>query len=80
MKVKGLVKRLGGGFARAVNRERMLELLKEQWKKAALRGTTFVDFEAALLRLGLRYCRRGKHAACPMAPWCPAAGRKEKSG
>jgi len=59
--------------------ERMLELLKEQWEKAALPGATFVDFEAALLRLGLRYCRKGKHDACPMAPWCPEAEGKEKS-
>jgi endonuclease III len=65
---------------RVTNREKMLERLKEQWEKAALRGATFVDFEAALVRLGLRYCRKEKHAACPMARWCPAAPRKEDSG
>ena len=32
-----------------------------------------------LVRLGLRYCRRDKHQACPMAPASPEAGQKGKS-
>ncbi len=60
--------------------QRMLELLKSKWSRTALPGATFMDFEAALVRLGLRYCRKEKHDACPMAPWCPTAARKQKSG
>jgi hypothetical protein len=32
-------------------------------------GWDFVDFEAVLVRLEIRYCRRERRAACPMAPW-----------
>jgi len=70
---------LGLLHERITNRQAMLDLLKEQWKKAGVRGATFVDFEAALVRLGLRYCRRERHPACPMAPWCSSADRKETS-
>jgi endonuclease III len=55
------------------NPERMLAALKTAWENAGVAGHTFVDFEAALVRLGLRYCRKDKHQACPMAPWCPEA-------
>lgn len=59
------------------DRGRMLTTLKEHWQSAGIRGRTFVDFEAALVRLGLRYCRKGRHVVCPMASWC-AAGRKQR--
>lgn len=32
--------------------------------------TTFSDFESALVRLGKGWCRRERHAHCPMAEWC----------
>ena len=59
--------------------QRMLEILKQRWQKGRPGGHTFVDFEAALVRLGRRYCRKERHAACPMASWCPEAGSKVKS-
>ncbi len=55
--------------------EQALEALQKQWRTSRARGSTFVDFEAALVRLGLGYCRKGKHDSCPLAAWCPAAGR-----
>jgi endonuclease III len=58
--------------------ERMLQTLKTHWEHYGVPGHTFVDFEAALVRLGLRYCRKGKCEACPMAPWCLDASRKGK--
>lgn len=51
--------------------ERMLTALQDHWSAAEVEGHTFADFEAALVRLGLHYCRRRRHADCPMAPWCP---------
>ena len=30
----------------------------------------FADFESALVRLGKDWCRREKHAHCPMREWC----------
>jgi len=50
---------------------RVLSALKARWKAARVPGASFPDFEAALVRLGVHYCRREKHAACPMAAWCP---------
>ncbi len=61
------------------NREQMLAVLKEHWNNAGITSRTFVDFEGALVRLGLRYCRKGKHISCPMVPWCPEKSRKGKS-
>ena len=57
------------------NRGRMLVALKAHWKGAGVPGQSFAHFEAALVRLELRYCRKGKHSVCPMAPWCPDASR-----
>ncbi len=31
---------------------------------------TFSDFESALVRLGKGWCRRERHAHCPIAEWC----------
>ena len=64
---------------RLQNRQRMLELLQKKWRETRLPGSSFVDFEAALVRLGRDYCRRGKHAACPLAAWCPAAKPRKGS-
>lgn len=35
------------------------------------------DLEAALVRLGKNFCRKGRHLKCPMASCCPS-GRKEE--
>ncbi len=59
--------------ARLKKPEAILAALEGSWRKARVRRRSFVDFEAALVRLGIHYCRRGRHAACPMAAWCPMA-------
>jgi len=55
----------------------ILAALRDRWGKAGLPECSFADFEAALVRLGIHYCRRARHAPCPMAAWCPmgAPGR-----
>lgn len=49
----------------------ILAALRDRWSKAGLPGCSFMDFEAALVRLGIHYCCRARHAPCPMAAWCP---------
>jgi endonuclease III len=68
------VKHLGLVSSSVKRGKRMLELLKEKWKRAEVREFSFADFEAALVRLGRDYCRKKMHAECPMAQWCPAGG------
>jgi len=72
-------RRLGFLSEKTRSPERTLVALEKQWSKSCLRGSTFVDFEAALVRVGRSYCRKERHAACPLASWCPTAGRKRKS-
>jgi endonuclease III len=48
-----------------------LAALQKRWHARHAQGFTFVDFEAALVRLGLGYCRKEKHEACPLAACCP---------
>jgi endonuclease III len=72
-------KRLGVVSKKTKSPERALAALEKQWINSPLRASTFVDFEAALVRLGRGYCRKEKHAACPLAPSCPTAGRKRTS-
>jgi len=60
---------------RTRNGQHALAALQGRWKASHPRGLAFVDFEAALVRLGLGYCRKGKHDSCPLAAWCPTAGR-----
>jgi len=56
------------------NPERMLAALKTRWEKAGMPAHTFIDCEAALVRIGLHYCRKSnKHKTCPLSPWCPAS-------
>lgn len=42
------------------SKEKILEQLKFLWKKFKIKGNDFADFEAALLRLGKDYYRKGK--------------------
>lgn len=52
-----------------------LEAIRRSWKATPARGYAFADFEAALVRLGLGYCRKAKHDVCPMAAWCPSVAQ-----
>jgi endonuclease III len=42
------------------SKKKILEELKSLWQKNKIKGKDFVDFEAALLRLGKDYFRKGK--------------------
>jgi len=47
-----------------------LAALESFWSKHAQEGFDFCDFEAALVRLGKDYCRKGRHNACPFRTTC----------
>ncbi|MEM0058251.1 MAG: hypothetical protein QXG58_06570 [Candidatus Bathyarchaeia archaeon] len=48
----------------------VLQQLEEFWAEHAVAGKSFVNFEAALLRLGKNYCRRAKCRVCPVKVEC----------
>jgi len=50
--------------------ERALARLESLGRQVGIGGVSLADFEAALVRLGIRYCRRKRHASCPMTSWC----------
>jgi endonuclease III len=50
--------------------EKVLEELKEFWRKNTVPQKTFVNFETALLRLGKDFCRKGKCKRCVLKPYC----------
>jgi endonuclease III len=47
-----------------------LASLERLWSKDPVAGSDFCDFEAALVRLGKDYCRKGKHDLCPLRDIC----------
>jgi endonuclease III len=47
-----------------------VERLRVLWKRAEVKGKSFVDFESALVRLGRDYCRRQRKRDCPMREFC----------
>ena len=47
-----------------------LSLLESLWSKHPQEGFDFCDFEAALVRLGKDYCRKGRYNACPFRTIC----------
>jgi adenine-specific DNA glycosylase len=49
--------------------------LKKKWIDENMKMEDFPDFEAALLRLGKDYCRKGFCDRCPMK--CECRGIKE---
>jgi len=50
--------------------EEPLAVLESLWSKHPQEGFEFCDFEAALVRLGKDYCRKGRHNACPFRTIC----------
>ncbi len=47
-----------------------VEHFRALWKRAGVKGKSFVDFESALVRLGRDYCRRQRKRDCPMREFC----------
>jgi endonuclease III len=56
-----------------------LEELIRRWQAGPVPGASFVDLEAALVRLGRDYCRKVRPRPCPMGQVCgrPAGGAPE---
>ena len=50
--------------------EESLGALERLWSKHSVAGKDFCDFEAALVRLGKDYCKKGRHGACPFRDIC----------
>lgn len=44
--------------------------IKQYWQKNKVKGYNFVNFEAALLRLGKNYCHKNKCKICPLKNNC----------
>jgi len=53
-----------------------LVVLESLWVKHPVEGRDFCDFEAALVRLGKDYCRKGRHDACPFRDICGKEGQQ----
>lgn len=47
-----------------------LAILEERWRAERVEGLDFGDFEAALVRLGKDYCKKGRHGDCPFRALC----------
>jgi endonuclease III len=58
------------GFTKAASREQVLKDLKDVWKRSAVSGKGFPDFEVALLRLGKDFCRKRKCPRCLLRQHC----------
>jgi endonuclease III len=59
--------------------EESLVVLERLWSKHSVAGRDFCDLEAALVRLGKDYCRKGRHDACPFRDIC-AMGDADGTG
>jgi endonuclease III len=60
---------------RIMERGKILCVLKKKWADEGMKMQDFPDFEAALLRLGKDYCRKGLCYRCPLK--CECRGIKE---
>jgi endonuclease III len=47
-----------------------VDQLRILWKRSAVGGMYFSDFESALVRLGRDYCRQRRTHDCPMREYC----------
>ncbi|MDH4237019.1 MAG: hypothetical protein OEV17_07205 [Nitrospira sp.] len=47
-----------------------VDQLRVLWKRSAVGGMYFSDFESALVRLGRDYCRRQRTRTCPLREFC----------
>jgi endonuclease III len=48
----------------------VLNELKEKWEQSRIENKSFVNFEAALLKLGKDYCRKNRCSICPLSKYC----------
>ncbi len=50
----------------------ILEQLKDVWRRSGIRKGSFINFEAALVRLGKDFCRKKRCRTCPVRVHCKA--------
>lgn len=55
------------------SRGKALTQLQSLWESCGFKANDFPDFEAALVRLDLKHCRRFRCADCPLQKECPSA-------
>lgn len=53
-----------------------LTTLEKVWRKDRVSGMDFPDFEAALLKLGKGFCRKGRFDRCPFGRICGRLAKK----
>ena len=55
-------------------KERLLVLkqLNDVWRQSRIKGGSFIDFEAALVRLGRDFCRKRRCRTCLVRAYCEA--------
>ena len=63
-------KHIGIISVRSKDKGKVLAFLKKKWADEGMEMKAFPDFEAALLRLGKDYCRKGLCYSCPMKCEC----------
>jgi len=68
-KLSGLVLLAARDLGLIRRKEDPLKALEDYWKKNKTKGADFCDFEAALLRLGKDYCKKGRSGECPLRVW-----------
>ena len=66
--------------ARALARQELdqepLAAIERLWSQYPVTGRDICDFEAALVRLGKDYCRKGRDDACPFRDICGKEGQQ----
>jgi endonuclease III len=53
-----------------------LSALERVWDEHSIAGFDFCDFEAALVRLGKDFCKKGRHDMCPFRNVCTTTLKK----
>jgi endonuclease III len=64
--------RLAAGRLGLITEGDPLDTLELIWAGRQVRGSDFRDFEAALVRLGKDFCKKGRHDVCPLRNVCTA--------
>ncbi len=67
--ISGLALAAGQDLGLVQADEDPLPALEKYWKNNMVAGKDFCDFEAALIRLGKDYCRKGRRGVCPLGAW-----------
>lgn len=61
---------LAAGHLGLISKRNPLAALERIWARHRVIGSDFRDLEAALVRLGKDYCKKGRHDVCPFRNLC----------